>query len=270
VTEKHHVDEDEEAERRSAPGAPIIYDAIKMEGEEELERSSSALFWSGLSAGFAMGASLLVQGMLHKHLPDAVWKHLVVSLGYSIGFLVIVLGRQQLFTENTLTAILPLLTHKKMSVLLNVARLWAVVLTANLVGAWLFAWVLSGTRAFDDHTKDAFLKVSRQGVLLGDWITVFWRAIFAGWLIALMVWMLPAAETARLWVVIIISSLVGICGLAHLIAGAVEAFYLVQMDALSWADGIRGYLLPTLTGNILGGVSLVAMLNHAQVVSGEK
>lgn len=262
-------DDKVEAEERSSPGAHIVYEAIMMEGEEELSRKNGGLFFSGLSAGLAMGASLLAQGVLHSHLPEAVWRHLVVSLGYTAGFLIVVLGRQQLFTENTLTVMLPLLKWKKMHVLVNMIRLWTVVLVANLLGAWLFAWVISDTETFDEHTKRSLKDVSMRGVMLGGAGTVFIRAIFAGWLIALMVWMLPAAESARFFVVAAVSYLVGVAGLAHIIAGAAEVFYLLHQEAITFGHALFRYLLPTLLGNIVGGVTLVAVLNHAQVAGGK-
>ena len=81
-----------------------------------------------------MGASLITEGLLNSHLPDASWKPLVSKLGYSVGFIVVILGRQQLFTENTLTPILPLMREKTLERFLNVLRLWSVVLAANLLG----------------------------------------------------------------------------------------------------------------------------------------
>src|SRR5437868_6135333 len=120
--------EEQEIEDRAAPSGKIVYKAILKEGEEELERSSSALFWSGLAAGLSMGFSLVTEGLLTAYLPDARWRPLVAKFGYSIGFLIVILGRQQLFTENTLTPILPLLKRKDGGTILNVLRLWAVVL----------------------------------------------------------------------------------------------------------------------------------------------
>lgn len=109
-----------------------MHETIRLEGEEELKRSNSALAFSGLAAGLSMGFSLIAQGLLQAHLPDAGWTPLVVNWGYSFGFLIVVLGRQQLFTENTLTVILPLLVRRDRKTLLAVARLWAIVLVANL------------------------------------------------------------------------------------------------------------------------------------------
>src|SRR5215212_3515823 len=145
--------EQEEAERRSAPSGKIVYKAILKEGEEELARPSSALFWSGLAAGLSMGFSMIAEGLLHAHLPDAPWRPLVAKFGYSVGFLIVILGRQQLFTENTLTPVLPLLRKKTADCLRNVLRLWAVVLLANLLGALLFALVLAKTPTFSTEMR---------------------------------------------------------------------------------------------------------------------
>src|SRR4051812_22425274 len=125
--------EAEEAHERSAPRGAIVYQAILMEGEEELARSSAALFWSGLAAGLSMGFSMIAEGLLVTYLPDASWRPLVAKFGYSAGFLIVILGRQQLFTENTLTPILPLLQRKPKATLANVLRLWTIVLIGNLL-----------------------------------------------------------------------------------------------------------------------------------------
>src|SRR5215218_3924965 len=93
---------------------------------------------------------------------------------------------------------------------------------------------------------------------------------FAWWLIALLVWMLPGAESARLWVIVIITYLVGLGGFNHIIAGASEVFALAWAGEKSWGDVIGKFIVPTLLGNIIGGVTLVAALNHAQVVAGEE
>lgn len=85
-----------------------------------------------------------------------------------------------------------------------------------------------------------------------------------------MVWLLPAAETARVSIIIIITYLIGIGGFAHVIAGSTKVLYLVSAGQLPWARYLEGFLIPTLMGNILGGVSLVAALGHAQVVAGKE
>jgi len=178
-----------------------------------------------------------------------------------------VLGRQQLFTENTLTPILPLLARRDRATLLQVARLWGVVLLANIVGACLFAWIIGSTSLFESNVKQTFADIGRE-VLGADFWTMLLRGVFAGWLIALMVWLLPFAETARVSVIIIITWLVGIGKFAHVIAGSIKVFYLVVIGAASWSTFLGEFLVPTLLGNILGGVALVAIINHAQVFAG--
>ena len=93
----------------------------------------------------------------------------------------------------------------------------------------------------------------------------FLRGIFAGWLIALVVWLLPAADYARLQIILILTYLVGLAGLAHIIAGSVEVLYLVTTGAASWGSYFGQFMVPTLIGNTLGGVTLVAALNYGQV-----
>ena len=89
-----------------------------------------------------MGFSFLVEGLLHSHLPDAPWRPLVATFGYSVGFVIVILGSQQLFTENTLMPIVPLLSHRTKARFLNVLRLWTAVFLTNMAGAFLFALVL--------------------------------------------------------------------------------------------------------------------------------
>jgi len=258
---------EEEAEERSSPSGKIVYKAILKEAEDELERPSAALFWSGLAAGLSMGFSLVAEGLIRAHLPDRPWRPLVVKLGYSIGFLIVILGRQQLFTENTLTPVLPLLRRKDLSTLGNMLRLWGVVLTANLLGALIFAWVATRTSAFEPDVRAACTAIGHEAMRHG-FGTVLLKGVFAGWLIALIVWLLPFAEAARIWVIIIITYVVGLAQLSHIVAGSIEVFGLAWQGEQGWGTVIGRYVIPTLIGNTLGGVTLVAALNHAQVVAG--
>ena len=262
--------EQKDIEEKSAPRTEVVYEAVREEGEDELARAPSSLAWDGLTAGLSMGFSMVAEGLLRAHLPDTHWRPAVSKLGYSVGFLIIVMGRQQLFTENTLTVVLPLLRSPTAQKLGRVLRLWAVVLAANLAGALAFAAVAGHTELFKPEVRAAFAAIGREALEGGGW-TVFLRGVYAGWLIALMVWMLPAAEAARPLIVIIMTYLVGFAGLAHIVAGSVEVMYLWLAGGASAADYL-GWMLPTLLGNIVGGTTLVAALGHAQVVSekGEK
>lgn len=213
-----------------------------------------------------MGFSLVAQGLIRAYLPAAPWRPLVATFGYSIGFLIVVLGRQQLFTENTLTAILPLLAHPNWHTFMRVMRLWLIVLLTNLVGALAFAMLVAHTGIFKPEVRQAFSAIGYDA-FSNDFGLVLLKAIFAGWLIALMVWLLPAAETARVHIIILITYIVGLGGFAHIIAGSVEVLYIASAGQLSWAGYLGGFLAPTLLGNIIGGASLVAALNYAQVAA---
>jgi formate/nitrite transporter FocA (FNT family) len=260
--------QDEDAEERQAPQGKVVYRAIYREGMDELSRDAMSLSWSGLAAGLAMGFSLLSEALLRSHLPDAPWRPLIAKLGYGVGFLIIILGRQQLFTENTLTVILPLLRIWRPGVLINVLRLWAVVFAANVIGAAIFATAIVYLPVLEPGTREAVAAIASEALSPG-WTSIMLRGIFAGWLIALMVWLLPFAETARVTVILIITYLVGLAGFSHVVAGSVEVFTLAAQGAIPWSTALLSFTVPALIGNTVGGVTFVAALAHAQFVEGE-
>jgi formate-nitrite transporter family protein len=257
-----------EVAKRARPSAVVVHETVREEGERELRRSPFALGMSALAAGLSMGFSLVAQGLLHTYIPVPEWRPLLENLGYSLGFLIVVLGRQQLFTENTITVILPLLAHPTRRTFIRVGRLWVVVFCANIVGALIFAFILAHTTIFPTPIQQSFVEVAGHS-LRGDFGFTVMRGIFAGWLIALMVWLLPATDGAKMNIIIIITYIVALGGFAHIIAGSVDVLYLVNIGAISWLTYLFGFMLPTLIGNVIGGCSLVAVLNFAQV-AGEK
>ncbi len=259
-------DEEQEVRKRSALRAAVVFETVRREGETEATRPALALAFSGLACGLSMGFSLVGSGILRAYTPDVAWRPLFVNLGYTLGFLIVVLGRQQLFTENTLTAILPVLDDPdKSKKLVQMVRLWSIVLFTNLIGAAIFSYCAAHTATFPPQIKAAFLQIGLEALhpTFGE---IVWRGILAGWLIALMVWLLPAADTQRVWIVLIITWLVGAAGLSHIIAGSVEALYAVAAGAWPWTQYVTNYLVPVFIGNCIGGVGLVAILNYGQVV----
>jgi formate/nitrite transporter FocA (FNT family) len=259
--------EERDVDELSPPRAAVVFETVRREGQTELERAVFSLFASGLAAGLSMGMSLAGVGLISALLPDARWTPLATSAGYTLGFMIVVLGRQQLFTENTLTAVLPLLNNlDKLVTLRRVAKVWAVVLFANLLGAAIFAYAAAHTPIFSPAVRAAFEHVGREAAAPAFW-TIVVRGIVAGWLIALMVWLLPAADAMRLFVILIITYIVGLGSFSHIIAGSVEVLYVVATGGISWLQYLGGYLLPVFIGNVIGGVSLVAVLNYGQVVS---
>jgi formate-nitrite transporter family protein len=261
--------EEKQVEERLAIGPHIVYETIRREGEEEFKRSSAALAWSGLAAGLSMGFSLVAEALLGARLPEVSWAPLISKLGYSVGFLIVILGRQQLFTETTLTVILPLLSKQNLNRIVGVLRLWSVILAANLIGTFLFALCIAKIALFSPAVNQALLNASQEHNGTGFGVVLV-RAVFAGWLIALTVWLLPGAESARVSIIVILTYLIGLGGFNHIIAGSTKQFYLLITGAETWGGYISKFFVPTLIGNIIGGVSLVAFLGHAQVVAGKE
>jgi formate/nitrite transporter FocA (FNT family) len=253
-------------EAHSRPNAALIHEIIRAEGEGELGRKVTALLLSGLAAGLAMGLSLMTEGLLRAHLPDAPWRDLVSKLGYAVGFLVVVIGRQQLFTENTLTPILPLLYNRDLRTFGRVARLWGLVLLANVAGTWAVSSVFAGTNLFPPEVKVAFSAISQHAIEASFGSTVL-KGICAGWIIALLVWLMPGSGEARSAVIVLLTWLVSVAGFAHIVAGSVDASFLVLTNQAGTADYLWRFFTPTLLGNIVGGVTLVAALNYGQVAS---
>jgi formate/nitrite transporter FocA (FNT family) len=267
-SEDAHAGDEQKAREAASLDAKSTYEVIRREGVKELERSTGALFWSGLAAGLSMGFSFLTEALLRSHLPDVSWRPLVAKLGYSVGFLVVILGSQQLFTENTLTPMVPLLAEKTREKLRNVLRLWSAVFVANMLGTLLFALALGKLAVVEPETKRALSDLASDA-MQHDWWTTLLHAVYAGWIIALLVWVLPGAESSKLAVIVIMTWLIGAGGFAHVIAGSSEVYYAAFRGEATWGQAVGGYVLPALIGNMLGGITLVAALNHAQATSGE-
>jgi formate/nitrite transporter FocA (FNT family) len=261
--------EHERAVEMTAASAYVVYRAVLKESLEELDRPSIALAWSGLAAGLCMGFSLVAEGLLQSRLPEAPWRDLIGKLGYTIGFIILILSRQQLFTENTLTPIIALLKYRDGKTLYNVARLWAILLFTNLIGGAIIAYTLHRSPAFSPGDKEVFLRISSEA-MQPDRMSLFAKAIFAGWLIATMVWMLPVAESGRIWVLILIPYVIGLGGFSHIVIGSIYCIYTVAADQHTWSEYFGHFAWPVLLGNCIGGVALVAVVNYAQATAGSE
>jgi formate/nitrite transporter FocA (FNT family) len=261
--------ESREVEQRQRPRSAVIFETIRREGEDDYERSSAALFWSAIAAGGSMTFSMITMGSILAALPDgAPWSHIVASFGYTIGFLIVILGRQQLFTENTLTPLLSIFFKPQRWKFGAVARLWSIILIGNLIAALGTSALVAFSGAFPEHTRTAFDELARTAVLHPFGI-LFAKAVFAGWLIALMVWLLPLAENAAIFVIVILTYVVAAAGFGHIIAGSVEAFYGAWRGVVSWSD-VVGFIVPTFVGNSVGGVAFVAAISTAEIMSERK
>jgi len=244
--------------------AAILYEVIRVEGEGELARTPRALWWSGVAAGLSIGFSVLSQALLAANLPEAEWAPIIEKMGYAVGFIIVILARQQLFTENTLTAVLPVITAWKLYWVWIMLRLWAIVLAANLVGAFIFAVAIAymGMLPADVSAEVAAISEHMMENSPGE---MFVKGIAAGWLIAALVWMLPSAENVEIFLIGLMTYLIALGGFTHCIAGSVEAFYLWVTQAATTWDVFIKFLLPTLAGNVVGGTILFGLVSYAQV-----
>ena len=256
---KIEVDED-----RLPSRAMAIHEHIRQDGEKELERDAMALLWSAIAAGLSMGASLLAKGIFHVQLDGVPGSFLLENLGYTFGFIIVIMARQQLFTENTVTAVLPVMQNPTMGNAGLLMRLWSVVLLGNVVGTGIAAWAFEYMPIFDEETRDAFVKIGMD-VMKNSTCEMFANAIISGWIIATMVWMFPAAGAAKIVVIILMTWLIALADTTHIVVGSVEILYLVFNGTLHWSDFFWPFALPTLAGNICGGTFIFALMSHAQI-----
>ena len=246
------------------PRAAVVYEIVRTEGEAELIRPVSALWWSGIAAGMSIGFSFLTEAVLAAHLPPSGWSSIIAKTGYAVGFVIVILGRQQLFTENVMTAVLPVISRRKLAWLLRMLRLWAVVLIANVVGCFFFAAALTTLPIVEQPVADQ-LGVTVSRLMAHEPLGMFAKGILVGWIIASLVWMLAASETMHFLIVATLAYTIALLGFTHVVAGSVVAIYGLLNGLCTTQEAIFTFFLPNLAGNIVGGTLLFALLSYAQV-----
>ncbi|CAM3036315.1 Transporter (Formate/nitrite transporter family protein) [Sphingomonas antarctica] len=253
-------------EKRKSPSARVVHEVIRQEGVDELERPTSSLLWSGAAAGVVIWLSVITQAALMLKLPESPWSPAIISFGYSVGFVVVILGRMQLFTESTIVAVLPLATAPSWASLGRTLRLWALVFGANVAGTFAVALLIPHGEIVTPQMLAAMIEVARHGTE-GSAREVFARGIPAGFVLATIAWLLPNARGQQLWVVTLLTYVIAIAGFSHVVAGSAEAWLLATTGNTSFVAAVFGFILPALAGNIIGGSGLFAALAHAQVRS---
>jgi formate/nitrite transporter FocA (FNT family) len=255
----------EDVEDRSSPRTPVIYEIVCRLGEEEMARPVTSLWWSGVAAGLSISFSLFAQAVLQAHLPDTPWRPLITSFGYAAGFVMVVLSRQQLFTENTITVVLPVMANFTRDNVQNLVRMWGVVFLANMAGTLFAALFCTFTPVLSPELRESMLAVSSHLQHL-SWAEAMFRAIGAGFLVAAMVWLLPGAESNQLPVIVVMAYLISVGGFEHVVAGSIEAFMLALNGQIGVWPMLVDFFAPVLIGNIIGGTALFALIAYAQVM----
>ena len=249
--------------------AKEIHANVLGSAEDELKRTSASLLFSAVAAGLTIGVSFLAGGWARSIAPESLQK-LAVAIAYPLGFVFVVLARNELYTENTLEPVIPVLHNRDAKTFGNMMRLWGLLIVGNLVGALIFAVVFAKTNAIPEAIRPHLDAIAAESTSDGFGLTLY-RGIFAGWMLAMLTWLLASTHDRLAQIVLIwlLTMLIPALEFRHSIVGSVEAFYRAFSGTAGWAEMLVGFVLPALIGNGLGGVTIVALLNFGQVAADE-
>jgi formate/nitrite transporter FocA (FNT family) len=251
--------------RRSASQ---ILEQVANNGREELARSSHALAFSGVAGGLTMGLTGLAVAIAQASIGPSANAALLSRLLYPLGFIAVIIGRAQLFTENTLYPVILVLDERRH--LGNMLRLWSIVFSANIFGAFIFAALAIRTPALRPEFSRELIKLGVSALESPAASHIFWSGVIGGWLIALVAWMVSASHwtIGQIAIVWMVTFVVGLGRFAHCIATSGEILSAVLASQASIGAYFHWLIFATL-GNITGGVTIVSLLNYGQVKAGE-
>jgi formate/nitrite transporter FocA (FNT family) len=257
----------EEPESGTRFTAVEIHDNILEPGEKEIERPAMSLLWSSLASGLVIGFSFLAGGFA-THLVSEPYRHAANAAVYPLGFIFVIMARSELFTENTLVPVIPFLEHRDWETFAKLLRMWALLLVGNMIGALIFGWALARTQMVSPELHPSLLRMASEATS-GGFAHILYAAVFGGWLIALLTWLLASthstgAQIAMIW---LCTAPIAALQFRHSIAGSVEAFYFAAAGQQGWGAVLGNFVVPSVLGNAIGGVLLVALLNYGQVAA---
>ena len=256
--EKMAVEEHEKLSPR------LVYEIIRRDGAEELDRPTAALIFSGIAAGLVISFSFVFKAIIASYIPtDAIWTDLITNFGYTIGFLIAILGHMQLFTENTITTVVPLFKPFTLDKLRAVGRLWGIVILCNIIGTALASLFFLTTDLFTPNIDKALDELAHH-VASFSAIQNLLKGVMSGLLIAALVWMLPSVSNKFL-VIFFMTYLIGLGDFTHVVVGSTEMSYLVWQGEASVGEYLFNFLIPTTIGNIIGGTGVFTLLIYGQV-----
>lgn len=253
------------------PSAQDIYEQVANNARQELGRSSISLAISGLAGGVFMGLSALGTAIALAMLttpgqPPTGSVQMIAKMFYPLGFIVVILGRSQLFTENTLYPVALVLAEKKH--FWQTARLWATVLPANVLGALTFAALASLTGALRPDVVQSLAQLGVEATH-NPAATIFWSGVMGGWIIATVAWLVSGSHsiTGSVMIIWLLAFVVGLGNFAHCIAASGEVFAAILTGRAPWM-AFPAWFFPAVAGNICGGVGMVTLLEYGQVIIG--
>jgi formate-nitrite transporter family protein len=254
------------------PSAQDIYEQVANNARQELGRSSISLGISGFAGGIFMGLSAMGNAIAIAMLtaPGSTPSSTTLFIGkmfYPLGFIAVILGRSQLFTENTLYPVALVLAEKNH--FWHTMRLWAVVLPFNVLGALAFAVLASLTHALPPGAVQALGQLGLEAVNHPA-ATIFWSGVMGGWIIATVAWLVSGSHsiTGSVMIIWMLAFVVGLGNFAHCIAASGEVFATILIGRAPWVT-FANWFLPAVAGNICGGVGMVTLLEYGQVIVGK-
>ncbi len=258
---------DDQPETGTRLTAVEIHDNILEPAEKEIERPAAALLWSALASGLVIGFSFLAAGFASQ-LVSEQYRHAAAAAAYPLGFIFVIMARSELFTENTLVPVAPLLERRDRETFGKLLRMWGLLLAGNMVGALIFGWVLANTPVVESSLRPALDRLALEATS-GGFGKVMYAGVFAGWLIALLTWLLASTQStgAQIALIWLCTAPIHALSFRHSIAGSVEAFYLAAGGQAAWSTMLGEFVVPSVIGNAIGGVLLVALLNYGQVAA---
>ncbi len=231
----------------------------------QLNRSPTGLMLSAFTAGLDIGFSVLLMSVVltlfNGVFPEPVVELLVANM-YPLGFIFVVLGRSELFTEHTTLAVLPVL--QGLAPIKKLLRLWVIVYFSNIFGGLIFALILTYFATTLHFLQEWSLAKISADLITHSWITKMLTAALAGWLMGLLAWLVAAArETiSQILIIWIITTCIGLAGLSHCIVGNIEVSAGMFSGNVSFIQYLN-FLIPVTLGNIIGGVFFVGILKYS-------
>lgn len=242
----------------------LIFEIIRRDGLDELHRPTRSLIFSGIIAGIMISFSFFANAVLAALLPASPWTDIIAKWGYTLGFIIVILGRMQLFTENTITTVVPILKPFTWKTLFKCSKLWAIVLGSNLIGTTLAALYLCNAMAIDAPFTIAMTEISNH-VLHFSALENLVRGIPSGILIASLVWMIPSARGFSLFLIALVTYFIALGDFTHIVVGSTELAYAVLNGNADLFHYFFIFLIPTGLGNIIGGTGVFTALVYAQI-----
>ncbi len=234
----------------------------------EHNRSGQDLFLSAISAGLEIGFSVFLMASVYTLFHDVVHPsvlHVLLAFAYPLGFIFVIIGKSELFTEHTTLAVIPVLSRK--ATVKSLLWLWGIIYLGNLIGGYIFGYILSILPEELEVIEYNTFEVLAKNLLNYPWYIIVVSGTLAGWLMGLLSWLITSSQEtiSRIVIIALVTTVIGIGGLHHAIVGSIEVFTaMITSKSITLSDYFQVQLWATI-GNIIGGVVFVAFIKFSHV-----